>query len=305
MLWPLIFVRANSRIMNNPEHGSFVTWRETLVRTTQELNDRVVAQWLCEHASGCEGAEFTEILEESVAQRSMTHLNSMLVRIAAGEPVQYAMGRWAFRYLDLMIDKRVLIPRPETEQIVDHVLKHIGDRRKGITILDLGTGSGAIGLSLLNELPLESCVVWMTDNSEDALDVARANGIGIGRHAVGARFAHGSWFEPLPEEMRNTFDVVVSNPPYISTNDVELEKSVYEWEPSEALFAGDDGLDAIRIIASQATDWLCPNGILVVEIGHQQGSAVSELFSASGFQNVRIHADLASHERFVQGIMPS
>jgi len=290
--------------MSDINPGSFVTWRETLAHTAVDLNDRIVAKWLCEHASGCDGQDFTEILDEFVTERSARHLNSMLERITAGEPVQYAMGRWAFRKLDLMVDRRVLIPRPETELIVDHVIAHLAGRSNGITIVDLGTGSGAIGLSLLSELPFESAVVWMTDDSADALDVARANGTGIGRAAVGARFVHGLWCDPLPDALRSNIDVVVSNPPYIATDDVEIEQNVNDWEPHHALFAGEDGLDAFRIIAAQSIEWLRPQGMLIVEMGHKQGSEVCQLFTDNGFQDVHVLTDLAGHDRFVQGVKP-
>ncbi len=162
--------------MTNPE--SHVTWREMVKRTQGEVGERTIAQWLCEHASGCDADEFGDILDELVSERSAQHLHSMLARYATGEPLQYVMGRWAFRRLDLLVDSRVLIPRPETELLVEHVtryaLQKIRDIGRGVTIADLGTGSGAVGLSVLHELPFESAEVWMTDVSEDALHVARA-----------------------------------------------------------------------------------------------------------------------------------
>jgi release factor glutamine methyltransferase len=232
----------------------------------------------------------------------------MLARYAAGEPLQYVMGRWAFRRLDLLVDSRVLIPRPETELLVEHVtryaLQKIRDVGIGVTIADLGTGSGAVGLSLLHELPFESVEVWMTDVSEDALHVARANAAGVGRNAVGARFGHGHWYAALPEDLRGSLDAIVSNPPYIATGDPLVGDSVLKWEPHNALFAGADGLSDLRVIVSGATDWLVPGGLLAVEMGFTQGTEVSQLFTSAGFTKVSVHKDLAGLDRFVTGLAP-
>lgn len=288
--------------MSNPD--GHITWRELMANTAETLGDTAVARWLCEHASGLDAEEFTAELDELVNARSGIHLDSMIRRVLDGEPVQYVMGRWAFRYLDLMVDQRVLIPRPETELVVEIVLRHVGASKGPFTMADLGTGSGAIGLSLLHELPLQSATVWMTDASADAIDVARANAAGIGRPAVGARFEVGSWWDALPSDVAGSLDVVVSNPPYIAHGDAEVEASVNEWEPHSALFAGDDGLDDIRVITSGATQWLRSGGLLVVEMGYTQAAQVSEMFSRSGLVDVTVHQDLAGHDRFVSGIKP-
>jgi release factor glutamine methyltransferase len=261
-----------------------------------------------EHASGCDANEFGDILDELVSERSAQHLHSMLTRYAAGEPLQYVMGRWAFRRLDLLVDSRVLIPRAETELLVEHVtryaLQKIRDVGRGVAIADLGTGSGAVGLSVLHELPFEAAEVWMTDVSEDALHVARANAAGIGRNAVGARFGHGSWYQALPEDLRGSVDVIVSNPPYIAMGDPLVGESVLKWEPHSALFAGADGLNDLRVVVSGATDWLVPGGLLAVEMGFTQGTVVSELFESAGFKNVAVHKDLAGLDLFVTGTSP-
>ncbi|CAB4655106.1 unannotated protein [freshwater metagenome] len=281
-----------------------ITWRELMASTAEVLNDAPMARWLCEHASGLDAEEFVAELDELVNARSGIHLDAMVRRVLDGEPVQYVMGRWAFRYLDLMIDQRVLIPRPETELMVDVVLRHVGASKGPFTMADLGTGSGAVGLSLLHELPLNSTTVWMTDISTDAIDVARANAAGIGRPAAGARFEVGSWWDALPSDVAGLFDVVVSNPPYIARGDAEVESSVNDWEPHSALFSGDDGLDDIRIIAADAPQWLRSGGLLVVEMGYTQASAVTSLMSAAGFIDVTVHHDLAGHDRFVSGVKP-
>ena len=277
-------------------------------RTQDEVGERNIAQWLCEHASGCDADEFGDILGDLVSERSAQHLQSMLARYAKGEPLQYVMGRWAFRRLDLLVDSRVLIPRPETELLVEHVtryaLQKIRDVGRGVTIADLGTGSGAVGLSVLHELPFESSEVWMTDVSEDALHVARANAAGVGRNAVGARFGHGSWYEALPVDLQGSLDAIVSNPPYIATGDPLVGESVLKWEPHNALFAGKDGLNDLRVVVSGAPDWLVPGGLLAVEMGFTQATVVSQLFESVGFKNVSVHKDLAGLDRFVTGTSP-
>jgi release factor glutamine methyltransferase len=275
-----------------------LSWRRLWSDTERTLDDHVVARWLCEEASGLDGAEFVAALDEAATERMMHHLDSMLARLREGEPVQYVLGHWAFRRLDLMVDRRVLIPRPETEQLVELALQRARSSHRPIVCADLGTGSGAIGLSLAAELPLDGTEVWLTDVSPDALDVARANAAGLGRRAVNVRFGTGSWFAALPDDLRGRLDLVVSNPPYIATGDPEVEATVREWEPADALFAGADGLDAIRAIVGDAPAWLAAGGWLLLEIGHAQGDAVALLARDAGFIDVSIERDLVGRRRF-------
>lgn len=278
-----------------------ITWRELWAQTTDILGDKVVARWLCETASGCDAGEFNTELSEMVSARSGIHLDGMVRRVLDGEPVQYVMGRWGFRHLDLMVDSRVLIPRPETELIVELVLAHLQSRPAPYVIADLGTGSGAIGLSLLHELSLGAAQVWMTDESPDAIDVARANAAGIGRPATGARFVVGSWFDALPVELRGACDVVVSNPPYIAESDADVEQSVLVHEPHRALFSGVDGLNDIRTLADGVGDWLAPGGMFIVEMGHTQAEPVREIFEQASLCDVTTHDDLSGTPRFTSG----
>ena len=169
-------------------------------------------------------------------------------------------------------------------------------------VADLGTGSGAIGLSMAKELPIADTTVWITDMSEDALAVARANLAGIGRAASNVRVGAGSWFDALPEQ--EFFDVVVSNPPYVAEGSPMLDALVREWEPARALFAGADGLDDIRVLVSGASAHLRPDGWLVLEIGADQGRVVSGLFGDHGFVDVEIRSDLAGRDRVVLGRTP-
>ncbi len=278
-----------------------ISWRELWKNTADIIGDRAVARWLCETASGCDAHEFDAELNELVSARSGIHLDAMVRRVLNGEPVQYVMGRWAFRHLDLMVDSRVLIPRPETELIVEHVMSFLQSRPAPYVVADVGTGSGAIGLSLLHELPLGCADVWMTDVSPDAIDVARANAAGIGRPAARAKFAVGSWCDALPDQVKGSLDAVVSNPPYISVHDTEVDESVLKHEPHSALFAGDDGLDDIRILTQQVSNWLAPGGLFIVEMGYQQADDVRRLFEHAGYRNIETHTDLAGKPRFTAG----
>jgi release factor glutamine methyltransferase len=188
--------------------------------------------------------------------------------------------------------------------IVEYAISHVRGKKNVVTIAELGTGSGAIGLALLDELPFESTIVWMTDSSEDALHVARANAAGIGRQAVGARFAFGNWYDALPPALQGTLDVVVSNPPYIAEGDPEVDESVLAWEPHTALFAADSGLADLQVIVHGATKWLAVGGMLAVEMGHTQADAVSKMFSDAGFVDIVVRQDLAKRNRFVTGVLP-
>lgn len=263
------------------------------------IGDRAAARWMCEVASATSGTEFLLVLDEAPTVRMLHHLDAMVERFRTGEPLQYVLGRWAFRNLDLAVDPRVLIPRPETETLVGAALDHLRQIADHRVVADLGTGSGAIGLALADELPIAGTEVWLTDVSDEALDVARANLAGIGRAAANVRLAAGSWFDALPPDLR--FDAVVSNPPYVAEGSPDLEAHVAEWEPALALFGGVDGLDHVRRIVAGARDLLLPGGWVLLEIGSDQGAAVRELLVNHGYTDVEILPDPAGHDRVAVG----
>lgn len=280
-----------------------ITWREVAAETEARLS--VIAdspanetRWIIERAAGFDGGEYVLGLDENVTERAMHFHDLMLERRLAGEPLQYVLGRWGFRTLDLFVDHRVLIPRPETEMVAGLAIDELKAMRSaGIdrpVAVDLGTGSGAIGLSMAVEV--ERAEVWITDASADALVVARSNLTGIGRAATRVQVAEGSWFEALPQELLGTIDVVVSNPPYVAS-DADIEDIVREWEPLSALFAGDDGLDDIRKILEDAPAWLRPGGVLILEMDPGQLDTASELARSFGFVGVETHPDLARRGR--------
>ena len=270
--------------------------RDLWVDTAEQV-PRHEARWLCEVAVGLDGEEFHDALAEPVTERMVAHLDAMLARYRAGEPLAYVLGRWGFRRLDLAIDRRVLIPRPDTERVVEVVIELAGGR--AATIADLGTGSGAIGLALADELPLDGTRVVITDVDPDALDVARANLVGLGRAARNVTVAAGSWFDAL--EPGDRFDVVVSNPPYVATGSPLLDPAVAEWEPTSALLAGPDGLDDIRHLVEHAAVHLADDGWLVIEIGADQGGAVLDLLRGAGYRDADIRQDLGGRDRIAVG----
>jgi release factor glutamine methyltransferase len=277
-----------------------VTWRQLWVETTDALGGTpeaaVEARWLCQQASGRDGAEWLTALDDPAAARTVAHLDAMVARRRAGEPVQYVLGSWGFRRLDLLVDRRVLIPRPETELVVEVALEAARALGPPVVVADLGTGSGAIALALADELPLAGTTIWATDVSLDALDVARANLAGLGRAGANVRLASGAWFDALPADLAGSVDVLVSNPPYVPDGG-PVDESVARWEPTSALFAGPDGLAAIRVLLAGAVTWLRPGGVVVLEIGADQGEQAAALAEAAGLVGIDVRPDLAGHDR--------
>lgn len=220
-------------------------------------------------------------------------------RRRVGEPVAYITGRQGFWSLDLAVNPAVLIPRADTETLVEWALHLIRERADGVAadtlrIADLGTGSGAIALVLAKELRTNVRIV-ATDQSEAALAVARHNAQAAGIQSVEFRCA--SWFAAF--ETHERFDLIVSNPPYIAEHDVHLEALRYE--PRVALTSGADGLDAIRHLVGGAFAHLAPKAWLLLEHGHDQGAAVRDLLNAAGFAEVSTRRDFGGNERISGG----
>ncbi|KQY55255.1 peptide chain release factor N(5)-glutamine methyltransferase [Lysobacter sp. Root494] len=221
---------------------------------------------------------------------------ALVSRRAAGEPVAYLTGQRGFWRFDLAVSPATLIPRPETELLVELALERLaGDRP--LRIADLGTGSGAIGLALAFERPLAQVVA--TDASAAALDVARANAAALQLRNV--EFREGDWFAPLAGER---FDLIASNPPYVALGDPHLDEGDLRFEPASALSSGADGFDALRAITSRAPAHLGEDGWLLVEHGWDQGATVRDLFAAVGFIEVETARDLEGRDRVTLGCWP-
>jgi release factor glutamine methyltransferase len=275
---------------------------ETVARLTSAgvANAGSEARWIVEAASGMSPADLAAAPDTPATVGGVARLDTMVARRAAGEPLQYVLGRWAFRSLDLMVDGRVLIPRPETEQLVDLALEVVDRlrprRADAVEVVDLGTGSGAVGLAVAAER--ESTRVVLTDVDESAVAVARANLTGLGRPATRVEIRSGSWFQALDPATRGSVDVVVSNPPYVPDDEV-LEPVVADHEPERALRGGPDGLDAAREILCGAPRWLAPDGAVVLELGDGQLAAAAKLAESAGFTVVEVRRDLAGRDRFL------
>jgi len=255
------------------------------------------ARWLVQRASGLEGADLITGLEESAALGDATFFYDMLERRLRGEPLQYVLGRWGFRVLDLQVDNRVLIPRPETEALTQMALEECRrlDARRAV---DLGTGSGAIALALAVEWT--GIEVWATDISPDALAVAETNVAALGRIGEAVRLAQGSWYDALPAELGGAIDVIVSNPPYVAEFEVEdLPEDVRAWEPLDALVSGPTGLEAIERIVADARLWLAQPGSLLVEIAPHQAVEAGAMARAAGFGSAAVWPDLTGRDRIL------
>jgi release factor glutamine methyltransferase len=254
------------------------------------------AEVLLAEAAGMDRAALVADPTAEVPAAAARLFGEMVRRRLRREPVAYIVGHRGFRHLDIAVDRRVLIPRPETELLVEVALE-----RQPASVLDIGTGSGAIALAVADELP--GCEVTATDTSPGALEVARANAERLGL-ADRVRFVAGS--VPAGEE----FDLVLANLPYVAESDWPgLQREVTEWEPREALLAGTDGLDAYRHLLSPSMSVLSclgrqnahSRGALALELGEGQSDAVVGLLEATGFRSVRRLEDLAGIERVVLG----
>lgn len=229
---------------------------------------------------------------DPVAEGEARAVEALFARRRAGEPIAYLTGEREFRGLSLRVNPGVLIPRPETELLVEQVL----DIVKGRTvprIVDLGTGSGAIAVAVAHARP--DADVWASDTSADAIEIASAN---AARHAVSIRFIRGDWLDALGEER---FEVIASNPPYVPEGDPHLAEGDVRYEPRAALVGGADGLDCIRRIASDARTRLVPGGWLVLEHGFDQGTACVRLLTGLGYTTVSDSDDLAGLPRVCKG----
>lgn len=262
---------------------------DALLRAARAATGPADAELLLAHALGRPRSWLYAHGQDEADAESAARFAALLARRVAGEPVAYLTGRSGFWSLDLKVSTATLIPRPETELLVELALARLASDRP-LRIADLGTGSGAIALALAHER--RNAQVLATDASIDALAIAQANALALGLGNV--EFRHGDWFAPLAGER---FDLVASNPPYIAQDDVHLAQGDLRHEPRMALASGCDGLDALRVIAQAAPAHLHPGGWLLLEHGWDQGEAVRGLLHAAGLVEVATARDLAQHER--------
>lgn len=277
-----------------------MNWREIIERSagflaSKGIDDGAAAtEFLAARLLRCSRGLLAAHFAEETPERFVDAMRRGIMRLAAGEPVQYVIGEWDFRRLTLKCDKRALIPRPETEELVTRVLAWLAKRPDPV-VVDAGTGTGAIILSIASEFAAPGVFVG-TDVSEDAIALAREN---AARLALDKRveFVAMDGLDDFDEPAM--FDAIVSNPPYISSAECKtLEKRVRDYEPALALDGGPEGLDFYDRYLADALNLLKPGGAVFFEIGEGQGAAVGDLMRTYGFSKIKIEKDYAGHDRY-------
>ena len=268
-------------------------------------NARLEAELLLAHVLGIKRLDLYLQHDRPVSQQQLEAFRACVRRRLKREPLQYITGRVQFRTIELKVDRRALIPRPETELLVEQVVRYArASARPVLRVLDIGVGSGAIALSIAREVP--SARVMATDVSRDAIALAQENAAalglevevlkweGEGEGAIGIGIGKGE----------GLFDVIVSNPPYVAeTERSDLQPEVRDWEPEGALFAGVEGLDVLRIIVAGAPAHMNVGGLLAVEIGMTQAAQVTAALEATAsFEEIRVMRDLAGRDRIVTAV---
>lgn len=267
---------------------------ELLVQHTDPHRARIAhleTQVLLAHVLECDRSWLIAHDQDLVDAAQRNLFLSLVKRRINGEPIAYLTGYREFWSLDLKVSPDVLIPRPETELLIETVLKHFTESKaSAMNVADLGTGSGAIALALATELP--NATIIATDTSIPALTLATENAQG---HALNnIHIVASDWCRALGA---NRFQIICANPPYIADSDPHLKQGDLRYEPRSALCSGSDGLDDLRQVISQAKPCLVVNGMMLVEHGADQGPQVREIFAQSGYQKISSHADLLGHER--------
>ena len=277
------------------------TIRQTLSAARQRLQSSstspsVDASVLLCHVLDCTASHLVAWPEKQLTPAQQSRFAELLDQRAQGRPVAYLTGDREFWSLSLQVSPAVLIPRPETETLVEFVLETFTGRET-LDVADLGTGSGAIACALASEHAHWN--VLATDASSSALEIARSNASRSRLRNI--RFRQGDWFDAL-DDLK--FDLIVSNPPYVASDDIHLEQGDLRYEPPEALAAGERGMDAISHLAREANRFLKPGGWLVVEHGYDQQKAVYDCFDQAGFKGIVQRSDLAGIPRMTAGWQP-
>ena len=257
---------------------------------------RSEARMLLQHLCGYSHAQTVTRSDEPLPSAFQAALNQAAERRRSGEPMAYIVGVREFYGRPFQVNPAVLIPRPETEHLLEAALAKLPP---GGVLWDLGTGSGIIAVSAACERP--DAHIWASDISADALAVAQSNAQALN---AAVRFGHGSWFAATPQPLRQSVDVVVSNPPYIDAVDVHLQQGDLRFEPKNALTDHQDGLSAIRTLVAGAATYLKPGGTLLLEHGFDQAAAVQALFRHHGWTHIQTLPDLAGLDRITLGLHP-
>lgn len=289
-----------------------MVWKEVISRTADYLerkgvpDARVASELLAARLLRLGRGFLSSAFERDVPEPQLAAMRRGMARLVQGEPIQYVLGEWDFRSLTLRCDRRALIPRPETEELVTRVLRHLDARRAASAacpplVIDVGTGTGAIVLSLAKEFK-GTAIFLGTDVSEDAIQLARANAESCGL-AAKVKFAVADGLDDFDEPQ--SVDVIVSNPPYIARAICEtLDPRVRDYEPRLALDGGVRGLDFYDRYLGDAVNLLKPGGAVFFEIGEDQGEAIRSLMADYGFVQISVEKDFAGHDRYASATLP-
>ena len=288
-----------------------MVWKEILSKTSEYLDRkgvpeaRVASELLAARLLHVGRGLLAGELEKEAPEKCLEAMRRGMARLVKGEPLQYVLGEWDFRTLTLKCDRRALIPRPETEELVTRVLARLRSHPSSLIphplIVDVGTGTGAIILSLAKELKRDDCVFLGTDVSGEAIALAQENAARCGL-ADRVKFAVMDGLDEFDEPQ--CVDVIVSNPPYIETSVCEtLDPRVKDFEPRLALDGGASGLDFYDRYLSDAVNLLKPGGAVFFEIGENQGGAVRQLMFDCGFDDIRIEKDFAGYDRYASAVL--
>lgn len=286
-------------------------WREVLSKASAFLDTKgvpdvqVAAELLVARLMNCGRGMLSGVLDKEAPEKYLEAMRRGMARLARGEPLQYVLGEWDFRTLTLKCDRRALIPRPETEELVTRVLRHLTQARQQANtqtplIVDIGTGTGAIILSLAKEFK-GPAVFLGTDVSEEAISLAKENAAACGL-SERVKFVVMDGLDDFDEP--ECVDLIVSNPPYIETSVCDtLDPRVKDFEPRLALDGGLSGLDFYDRYLGDALNILKPGGAVFFEIGENQGDALRKLMADYGFSDIRIEKDYAGHDRYAMAIL--
>jgi release factor glutamine methyltransferase len=285
-----------------------MNWKEVLCKTESFLDSkgvpdaRVAGELLAARLLNIGRGFLSSHLDKDVDERCLEAMRRAMKRLAAGEPVQYVIGEWDFRTLTLKCDRRALIPRPETEELVTRVLKFLETRKAARPfVVDVGTGTGAIILSIAKEYKDEGIFLG-TDISADAIELATENAVATNL-SERVKFAVADGLDDFDEP--EIIDVIVSNPPYIESHVcATLDPRIRDFEPMTALDGGVSGIDFYDRYLSDALNILKPGGAVFFEIGENQGELVRKLFFDYGFDSILIEKDYEGHDRYASGILP-
>ena len=265
--------------------------REVLIKNNIE-DYSIISKMLAKHILKMNNVEIMINEEKEISEEEKKQYDFALTKIVNGTPIQYITNNQEFMGINFYVNENVLIPQPDTEILVEEVIKLCENYKEEINILDICTGSGAIGISIVKNV--KNAILTVSDISDKALDIAEMN---AKNNELLNRidFVKSDMFENI----NNKFDIIVSNPPYIETNVISTLSKQVQNEPHLALDGGKDGLDFYRILANQAKEYLKPNGYLCMEIGYDQKEKVEQLLKENGYKNIYCKKDLSGNDRII------